>query len=61
MGSGKSEMKRLAIKAISDVSVASPGKKGAKIGGQIANAEVSDSLPLIALDISFRCATADIV
>ena len=41
MGSGKSEMRRLAIKAISEVSVASQGKKGYKLGGQIANAEVS--------------------
>ncbi|OCF41838.1 chitin synthase [Kwoniella heveanensis CBS 569] len=39
VASGKSEMKRLAIKAISEVSVAAPGKKGAKIGSQIANAE----------------------
>jgi len=42
MGSGKSEMRRLAIKAISEVSVASPGKKGSKVGAQFANAEVSD-------------------
>lgn len=41
MGSGKSEMKRLAIKAISEVSVANHGKKGYKLGGQVANAEVS--------------------
>ena len=41
MGSGKSEMRRLAIKAVSEVSVASQGKKGYKLGGQIANAEVS--------------------
>lgn len=40
VGSGKSEMKRLAIKAISEVSVASHGKKGYKLGGQVANAEV---------------------
>ena len=40
VGGGKTEMRRLAIKAISEVSVATPGKKGSKIGGQIANAEV---------------------
>ena len=48
MGSGKTEMRRLAIKAITEVSAASPGKKGAKVGGQVANAEVSarcDSKP----------------
>nr|XP_031861862.1 uncharacterized protein CI109_002691 [Kwoniella shandongensis]KAA5528934.1 hypothetical protein CI109_002691 [Kwoniella shandongensis] len=39
VGSGKTELRRLAVKAISEVSVASPGKKGSKIGGQIANAE----------------------
>ncbi|KAK8846712.1 hypothetical protein IAR55_005799 [Kwoniella newhampshirensis] len=39
VGSGKTEMRRLAIKAISEVSVASPGKKGSRIGSQIANAE----------------------
>lgn len=45
MGSGKSEMRRLAIKAISEISVASPGKKGAKVGSQVANAEVRTSFP----------------
>ncbi|ORY22433.1 chitin synthase-domain-containing protein [Naematelia encephala] len=39
MGSGKSEMRRLAIKAISEVSVAPAGKKGYKVGGQVANAQ----------------------
>ncbi|KAK4689794.1 chitin synthase, partial [Tremellales sp. Uapishka_1] len=38
-GSGKTEMRRLAIKAIAEVSSASPGKKGAKVAGQVANAE----------------------
>ncbi|KAL1408451.1 Chitin synthase, class 5 [Vanrija albida] len=38
-GSGKTEMRRLAIKAISEVAVAPPGKKGYKVGQQIANAE----------------------
>ncbi|RXK42203.1 chitin synthase [Tremella mesenterica] len=38
-GSGKTEMRRLAVKAISEVSVASPGRKGAKVGPQVANAE----------------------
>ena len=41
MGSGKSEMRRLAIKAISEVSSASSGKKGSKVGAQVVNAEVS--------------------
>jgi chitin synthase len=40
VGSGKTELRRLAIKAISEVSVAQPGKKGSKNGSQIANAEV---------------------
>lgn len=40
-GAGKSELRRLAIKAILELSVSSPGKKGAKLGGQVANAEVS--------------------
>ncbi|ODO09469.1 hypothetical protein I350_03069 [Cryptococcus amylolentus CBS 6273] len=39
MGSGKSELKRLAIEAISEVSVATPGKKGSKLGLQVASAE----------------------
>ncbi|WVR04387.1 hypothetical protein IAU60_001389 [Kwoniella sp. DSM 27419] len=39
MAAGKSEMKRLAIKAIAEVSVAAPGKKGAKVASQVANAE----------------------
>ncbi|OCF76617.1 chitin synthase [Kwoniella mangroviensis CBS 8886] len=39
VGSGKTEMRRLAIKAISEVSVAAPGKKGSKAGSQVANAE----------------------
>lgn len=42
VGSGKTEMRRLAIKAIAELGVAAPGKKGAKIGPQVANAEVSD-------------------
>lgn len=33
-------MRRLAIKAISEVSVASHGKKGYKLGSQVANAQV---------------------
>lgn len=33
-------MRRLAIKAVSEVSVAPHGKKGYKVGNQIANAEV---------------------
>jgi chitin synthase len=41
MGSGKTEMRRLVIKAIAEVAIAAPGKKGAKLGGQIANAQVS--------------------
>ena len=41
MGSGKTETRRLAIKAISEVAVPGPGKKGSKIGTQIANAQVS--------------------
>jgi chitin synthase len=44
VGSGKSEMKRLAIRAISEISAASPGKKGSKVSGQIANAEVSNAV-----------------
>ncbi|KAL7424340.1 hypothetical protein Q5752_000022 [Cryptotrichosporon argae] len=39
VGSGKSEVRRLAIKAITAVSSATSGKKGAKVGPQIANAE----------------------
>jgi chitin synthase len=46
IGSGKTEMRRLAIKAICEVSVASPGKKGAKLGGQVANAEVGPDVDL---------------
>jgi chitin synthase len=34
-------MRRLAIKAVSEVAVAPSGKKGSKIGAQIANAQVS--------------------
>jgi hypothetical protein len=37
-------MKRLAIRAISEISAASPGKKGSKVSGQIANAEVSNAV-----------------
>jgi hypothetical protein len=40
VGSGKSEMRRLAIKAIAEVSVANHGKKGYKLGPQVANAQV---------------------
>ncbi|WRT65066.1 uncharacterized protein IL334_002008 [Kwoniella shivajii] len=39
VASGKSEMRRLSIKAISEVSAAAPGKKGSKTGSQVANAE----------------------
>ncbi|WWC67634.1 uncharacterized protein I206_101544 [Kwoniella pini CBS 10737] len=39
VGSGKTEIRRLAIKAISEVSVAAPGKKGSKVGSQVANAQ----------------------
>lgn len=39
-GSGKSELKRLAIEAITQVSLANPGKKGSKIGLQVSSAEV---------------------
>lgn len=34
-------MRRLAVKALVELSVASPGKKGSKLGHQIPNAEVS--------------------
>lgn len=40
-GSGKSELRRLAIKALVDLSLSNPGKKGSKLGQQIPNAEVS--------------------
>ncbi|EST05048.2 Cytochrome b5-like heme/steroid binding domain protein [Kalmanozyma brasiliensis GHG001] len=37
--SGKSEVRRLAIRALIDLSVAAPGKKGAKLGVQVPSAE----------------------
>lgn len=39
-GSGKTELKRLAIEAITQISLANPGKKGSKIGVQVSSAEV---------------------
>lgn len=39
-GSGKSELRRLATKALIDFSVPGVGKKGAKLAQQIPNAEV---------------------
>jgi ABC-type dipeptide/oligopeptide/nickel transport system ATPase component len=44
-GSGKSELRRLAIKSLIDLSLSSPGKKGAKLGQQIPNAEVRSPPP----------------
>jgi chitin synthase len=39
-GSGKSETRRLAIRAICELSSPAHGKRGSKIGSQVANAEV---------------------
>jgi len=39
-GSGKSETRRLAIRAICELSTPAQGKRGSKIGSQVANAEV---------------------
>lgn len=39
VGSGKSENRRLAIKAILELGVSNPGKKGSKLGGQIPSSE----------------------
>lgn len=44
VGSGKTEIRRLAIKAILELSSAASGKKGSKIGPQVANAEVGVTL-----------------
>jgi chitin synthase len=44
VGSGKTETRRQAIRAIAELSVPASGKKGSKIGSQIANAEVSTSI-----------------
>lgn len=43
VGSGKTELRRMMVKAISEVSVANPGKKGGKVGAQIANSQVRHS------------------
>ncbi len=39
-GAGKSESRRQAVKAIVDLSVSAPGKKGGRLASQIVNAEV---------------------
>ena len=42
-GSGKSEARRLSIKAISQLSAVGMGKRSAKMATQVANGEVSEA------------------